>query len=88
MKKQFSPLVSRLSLLLVRMYQLVISPLKPHTCRYAPTCSRYALEVLRGHPPAAALKLIFRRVISCHPWGGYGYDPPPETLKNTQAHHE
>ncbi len=67
--------------LLIRCYQLLISPLKPHTCRYAPTCSRYALEVLKTHPPGAAIKLIFHRVISCHPWGGYGYDPPPTPEK-------
>jgi putative membrane protein insertion efficiency factor len=80
---KISPLASRLSLLLVRMYQLIISPLKPHTCRYTPTCSRYAREVLQTHPPGAAIKLIFRRVITCHPWGGYGYDPPPTSEKTS-----
>ena len=65
-------------LFFIRAYQLVISPIKPHTCRYAPTCSAYAREVLKTHSAGTAIKLIFRRVITCHPWGGYGYDPPPK----------
>jgi putative membrane protein insertion efficiency factor len=69
------------ALLFTRFYQLVISPLKPPTCRYTPTCSHYARAVLDSHQPWPAIKLIFRRVISCHPWGGYGYDPPPKPPK-------
>jgi len=71
-------MIKKILLSCLRAYQFFISPLKPHTCRYAPTCSAYARAVLQSHPPGAAIKLIFRRVISCHPWGGYGYDPPPQ----------
>jgi putative membrane protein insertion efficiency factor len=70
--------MKRFLLFLVRGYQLFISPFTPPSCRYQPTCSHYAREVLQTHPIGAALKLIFRRVTSCHPWGGYGYDPPPK----------
>ncbi|HCM83077.1 MAG TPA: membrane protein insertion efficiency factor YidD [Alphaproteobacteria bacterium] len=68
----------------VRAYQVIISPLKPPTCRYLPSCSGYAREVLETHPPFAAIRLIFRRLGSCHPWGGYGYDPPPKPPENTE----
>jgi len=62
---------------LVRAYRFFISPFTPRVCRYHPSCSEYARQVLQIHPLGAAMKLIFRRVFSCHPWGGYGYDPPP-----------
>jgi len=71
-------MIKKIPLSLLRAYQFFISPIKPHTCRYAPTCSAYARAVLQDQPLGVAIKLIFRRVISCHPWGGYGYDPPPQ----------
>lgn len=62
---------------LVRFYQLCISPLKPPTCRFTPTCSQYALEALRKHGPIKGSWLALRRILRCHPWGGSGYDPVP-----------
>ena len=64
-------------LLLVKFYQLCISPLKPSTCRFEPTCSQYAFEALRKHGLIRGLYLSVRRVLRCHPWGGHGYDPVP-----------
>ncbi|MBQ3174530.1 MAG: membrane protein insertion efficiency factor YidD [Bacteroidales bacterium] len=64
-------------LLLVRFYQICISPLKPPTCRFTPTCSQYAIEALRKHSPIKGLYLTVRRILRCHPWGGSGYDPVP-----------
>ena len=64
-------------ILLVRFYQLCISPLKPPTCRFTPTCSQYAIEALRKHGPIKGLYLTVRRLLRCHPWGGSGYDPVP-----------
>jgi len=61
----------------VRMYQWIISPWLPKTCRYEPTCSQYAVEALRTHGPLIGLLLGTRRILSCHPWGGQGYDPVP-----------
>ena len=58
-------------ILLVRFYQLCISPLTPPSCRFTPTCSQYALEPVKG------LWLTIRRLAKCHPWGGSGYDPVP-----------
>lgn len=62
---------------LVRFYQLCISPLKPPSCRFTPTCSQYAIEALRKHGPIRGLYLTVRRLLRCHPWGGSGYDPVP-----------
>jgi putative membrane protein insertion efficiency factor len=61
----------------VRLYQWVISPWLPKTCRYQPTCSEYAIESLRVHGPVRGLFLGTKRILSCHPWGGQGYDPVP-----------
>ena len=62
---------------LVRFYQLCISPLTPAACRFTPTCSQYALEALRKHGLIKGLWLTVRRLVRCHPWGGSGYDPVP-----------
>ena len=64
-------------ILLVRFYQLCISPLTPPSCRFTPTCSQYALEALRKYGPFKGLWLTLRRLAKCHPWGGSGYDPVP-----------
>jgi uncharacterized protein len=59
----------------------LISPLLPKTCRYYPTCSQYAIEALKIHGPVIGLLLGTKRIFSCHPWGGHGFDPVPP--KNT-----
>lgn len=63
---------------LVRIYQILISPLTPATCRYQPTCSQYTVEALKTHGIFYGGKLAIKRIFSCHPWGGSGYDPVPE----------
>ena len=62
---------------LIKFYQLCISPLKPPSCRFTPTCSQYALEAFRKHGPFKGSWLTLKRVLSCNPWGGSGYDPVP-----------
>ncbi|MBT8377266.1 MAG: membrane protein insertion efficiency factor YidD [Bacteroidia bacterium] len=64
-------------LLLIKIYQLFISPITPATCRYQPTCSHYAKEALNKHGLFHGGKLAIKRIFSCHPWGGSGYDPVP-----------
>jgi uncharacterized protein len=62
--------------ILVRFYQLVISPnLGPSKCRYTPTCSAYAIDALRKYGVLKGLQLTVKRVASCRPGGGHGYDP-------------
>ena len=62
---------------LIRFYQLAISPYTPATCRYEPTCSTYSLEALKKHGLVKGGWLAIKRIMSCHPWGGSGYDPVP-----------
>lgn len=64
-------------ILLIRLYQLVISPWIGPKCRFTPTCSQYGIEALRKHGPVKGLWLTIRRISRCHPWGGSGYDPVP-----------
>ncbi|HEX2616473.1 MAG TPA: membrane protein insertion efficiency factor YidD [Flavobacteriales bacterium] len=72
-----SALINKLFILLVRGYQLVLSPLLPGACRYTPSCSAYGLQALRKHGPWRGGWLTLKRFLSCHPWGGHGYDPVP-----------
>ena len=64
-------------LVLVRAYRLVISPVLGPRCRFAPTCSEYALEALERHGAWRGAWLTVRRLARCHPLGGSGYDPVP-----------
>ena len=66
---------------LVRFYQAAISPYTPSSCRYSPTCSTYSLEALKKHGVFKGGWLAVKRIGSCHPWGGSGYDPVPEKEK-------
>lgn len=70
-------LLVKVLLLPVHFYRLFISPLLPATCRYTPTCSQYAIDALRVHGPVKGWWLATRRIVSCNPWGGSGYDPVP-----------
>ena len=65
-------------LLLIRFYQVAISPYTPASCRYSPTCSHYAIEALEVHGLFKGSLLAIKRISKCHPWGGNGYDPVPE----------
>ena len=64
-------------ILLIKIYQLLISPLFPSSCRYNPTCSHYTLEALKKYGLLKGGWLGIKRILRCHPWGGSGYDPVP-----------
>lgn len=64
--------------LLIRSYQLLVSPFFPPCCRYFPSCSDYARQAVCSHGPLRGGWLSLRRLLRCHPWGGLGYDPVPE----------
>jgi hypothetical protein len=66
-----------LLLFLLKIYQGLISPFLPNACRYQPTCSEYAKQALKKHGFSKGLRLAIKRISSCHPWGGSGYDPVP-----------
>jgi len=66
-----------LFILLIRLYQGLISPFLPNACRYQPTCSEYAKQAFIKYGLLKGFRLTVKRISSCHPWGGSGYDPLP-----------
>jgi len=75
--KNFFKLLAIPLIILIKIYQLLISPLFPPSCRFTPTCSHYTVEALKKYGILKGGWLGFRRIIKCHPWGGSGYDPIP-----------
>ncbi len=65
-------------LLLLRGYQVAISPLLPPSCRFYPTCSQYAIGVIARHGVVRGCWLALVRLLKCHPFHPGGYDPVPE----------
>jgi putative membrane protein insertion efficiency factor len=70
-------LLGGLMRLLIRGYQLFISPILPSSCRFTPTCSQYGIEAIKKHGPFKGGYLTVRRIFRCNPWGGHGHDPVP-----------
>ncbi len=75
-------IASRLFLLilqiLIKVYQWLISPVMPGTCRHLPTCSEYAIESLALYGPYKGFWMATHRILRCHPWGTSGCDPVPQ----------
>ena len=74
---------------LVFAYRGLLSPIMPGSCRFRPTCSRYALDAIGRYGALRGGRLAATRLARCHPWGGWGYDPVPEpdaTGQPTGAH--
>ena len=67
--------------ILIRGYQILISPLLPATCRYMPTCSSYALVAIERFGPLRGSWLAAKRIFRCNPWHEGGYDPVPSIGK-------
>lgn len=72
--------MSHLLLLLIRVYQRLLSPLLGPSCRFEPTCSHYAAECIARHGAARGGWLALRRLGRCHPFHSGGFDPPPPAL--------
>ena len=70
-------MLARLLVMVVRGYQIALSPLLPPACRYTPTCSQYAIDALRRHGALKGSWLALRRIGRCHPFRRGGYDPVP-----------
>lgn len=81
MSYEFKKIIVYPFVLLIRGYQKFISPLTPSSCRYSPTCSHYAVEALEKHGLLKGGWLAIKRIASCNPWGGSGYDPVPPKKK-------
>ncbi|HHU46895.1 MAG TPA: membrane protein insertion efficiency factor YidD [Bacteroidales bacterium] len=75
--KILSRILSFILIGLIKIYQWTLSPLMGRQCRYYPTCSNYSLEAIKKHGPFKGTWLAIKRILSCNPWGGSGYDPVP-----------
>lgn len=70
-------LVIRAAVAALAVYQRLVSPFLPQSCRFAPTCSEYARQALTGHGLLRGSALAVVRLLKCHPFHPGGWDPPP-----------
>ncbi|MEZ0232678.1 MAG: membrane protein insertion efficiency factor YidD [Methylophilaceae bacterium] len=69
--------MARLLVLIIRFYQLTLSPFFGQQCRFAPTCSQYAIDAINKHGAIHGTVYSVRRLSKCHPWHPGGHDPVP-----------
>ncbi len=67
--------MKKVFLLLIQFYRLFLSPLKPPSCRYIPTCSEYAMIAVEKYGPWRGGWMAVKRILRCHPFHKGGYDP-------------
>jgi putative membrane protein insertion efficiency factor len=81
--------MSTLLVLLVRLYQLVLSPFLGGHCRFEPSCSQYFIEAVEVHGAFRGTRLGLKRICRCNPWCTPGCDPVPprEHHPRTQVSH-
>ncbi len=75
--EKLKQLLRHLILIPVYIYRYSISPLMPARCRYTPTCSQYTVEAVLKYGIFKGGWMSIKRIVSCNPWGGHGYDPVP-----------
>ncbi len=75
------PIITRFLMLVIRGYQLLLSPFLGINCRFTPSCSCYATQAISTHGAGKGILLTFRRLLRCHPFAKAGFDqvPPAET---------
>lgn len=73
--KILNNILSKFLLGLIFIYRNAISPHLPRSCRYVPSCSEYTAQAIRKYGPFKGGLKGLKRISSCHPWGGSGYDP-------------
>ena len=85
MKKAIINLINMLLLMLLYLYQNLISPFMSNSCRYYPSCSSFAKGVIEYLGPCG-ISLIFKRVLRCNPFCEGGYDPVPTMIKKKKKY--
>ncbi|BDG46077.1 MULTISPECIES: membrane protein insertion efficiency factor YidD [Parageobacillus] len=78
-------MAKKLLISFIRFYQIFISPLKPPTCRFYPTCSHYGLEAVKRFGAIKGGWLTMKRILKCHPFHPGGFDPVPEKQEKRQS---
>lgn len=81
-------MIKKVLILPIRFYQAAISPYLGSKCRYTPTCSQYMIEAIEKRGVITGVVLGMKRIGRCHPWGGHGYDPVPEKIKEKTSKKE
>ena len=76
---------TRLLVAPIRAYRIAISPMRPATCRYTPSCSEYAVEALERFGAVRGSWLAVRRLLRCHPFHAGGHDPVPPRVPTLDA---
>jgi len=77
-------IIRKIFVLPIRLYQVTLSPLLgPSKCRFKPTCSHYAVEAIEEWGIFKGSWLALKRILRCHPWGGFGYDPVPKRTEES-----
>jgi uncharacterized protein len=71
-------MLKRIFISIIRFYQVIISPIKPPSCRFYPTCSHYGLEAVNRFGALKGGWLTVKRILKCHPFHPGGIDPVPE----------
>ncbi len=66
---------AKILIFFIRIYQYTLSPYIGRSCRYTPTCSVYSVEAIKKYGALKGGWKAVKRISSCHPWGGSGYDP-------------
>ena len=78
-------IITKILIILIKGYQIIISPFLGESCRYLPTCSEYFIQSLKIHGIIQGSLIGIKRIVSCHPikilGGGSGYDPVPNYKK-------
>tara|TARA_B100001769_G_C21558985_1_gene317869 strand:- start:20 stop:277 length:258 start_codon:yes stop_codon:yes gene_type:complete len=78
--KQINKYLVIIMIYIIKLYQLIISPILKSNCRFLPTCSEYSILALKKHGFIKGFYFSFKRIINCHPWGNHGYDPVPKKI--------
>jgi uncharacterized protein len=70
--------MEKLLIMLIKGYQIALSPFFGQHCRFTPTCSHYAIECIQRHGALRGFLLTIKRLSHCHPWHVGGHDPVPK----------
>ena len=80
-------MIAKSMVLLIKLYQYLLSPLLGNNCRFYPTCSNYAIEALLSHGSLRGGLLIAKRLCKCQPFHSGGLDPVPDSCLHKSHQH-